>query len=216
MFLSAKCKVSKDVLNLIITDLAELGKFDKELWEKSNIIWCQDFIDSIQDAYKKRNNGCIDRNSLLELLYAKGILIRPKSIPKLPKSESQGVDNTQRKEKDIKVDKITNSPYGDGRLHFLCVEYAKENPNKYPKEFYIEFLGYWTAKIQKGVKINHELWTDEKAFAIGSRLATSYKMTWDKTKGASKQLAPTFKQSHQVLELTEEEKYEMRKANGLL
>lgn len=102
MFLSAKCKVGKELLSSIISDLVELGKFDKELWDSAKVIWCQDFIDSIQDAYKKRNNNCIDRKSLLELLYSKGILIRPKSNPKQPKIPSQGVDNTQIKEKDIK------------------------------------------------------------------------------------------------------------------
>ena len=66
MFLSAKCKVSKEVLNSIITDLVELGKFDGELWNENKVIWCQDFIDSIQDAYSKRSNNCIDRNSLLK------------------------------------------------------------------------------------------------------------------------------------------------------
>lgn len=106
MFLSAKCKVGKDLLNSIITDLVELGKFDKELWEKSKIIWCQDFVDSVKDAYDKRKNNCITRNSLLELLYAKGVLIRPKLSPKLPKGESQGDRNTQRKEEYIKEDKV--------------------------------------------------------------------------------------------------------------
>jgi hypothetical protein len=126
-------------------------------------------------------------------------------------------DSVSVSDKGNVINKITNSPYGDGRLHFLCVEYDKENPGKYPKEFYVNFLQYWTAKIQKGVKIGKELWTDEKAFAIGSRLATSYKMTWDKNKttvGVPVTLAP--KIIPQVLELSEEEKYQMRKANGLL
>ena len=185
MFLSAKCKIGKNLLNSIITDLVELGKFDKELWEKSSIIWCQDFVDSIKDAYDKRKNSCIDRNSLLELLYAKGVLIRPKLPLKLSKGESKGDGNPQRKEDNNKEDKtiVENSPYGDGRLHYLCKKYSDENLDKYPKEFYVSFLQYWTAKIQKGTNIGKELWTDEKAFAIGSRLATSYKMTWDSNKG---------------------------------
>lgn len=220
MFLSAKCKVGKDLLNSIIIDLVELGKFDKELWEKSKIIWCQDFIDSIQDAYKKRNNSCINRNSLLELLYSKGILIRPKSIPNKPKGESQVPDNTQSKEDNSKEEenKVNNSPYGDGRLHYLCVEYSKENPEKYPKEFYTNFLSYWTAIIQKGVKKGKELWTDEKAFSIGSRLATSYKMTWENKNPKEViqkiQIAP--KPILKTLELTEQEKNEMRRQNGLI
>ena len=56
MFLAAKCRITIDLLELIITDLVMLGKFDKKLWD-NKIIWCQDFIDNIQDAYKKRNNN---------------------------------------------------------------------------------------------------------------------------------------------------------------
>jgi hypothetical protein len=82
MFLSAKCKVSKEILESIIKDLVDLEKFDKELWEENSIIWCQDFINSIQDAYTKRTNNCIDRNSLLLLLISKGIRKQSKSTPK--------------------------------------------------------------------------------------------------------------------------------------
>lgn len=186
MFLSAKCKVGKDLLNSIITDLVELGKFDKELWEKAKIIWCQDFVDSIKDAYDKRKNNCITRNSLLELLYAKGILIRPKLSPKQSKGKSQGDGNTQIKEEYIIEDKsiVENSPYGDGGLHFLCREFAKLNPEKYPHEFYKSFLEYWTAKVQKaGKNKDKELWKTKDTFSLASRLTTSFKMTWDGNKG---------------------------------
>jgi len=59
MFLSAKCKVSKETLLAIIKDLVDLGKFDKVLWDENSIIWCNDFVESIQDAYIKRKNIAI-------------------------------------------------------------------------------------------------------------------------------------------------------------
>ncbi len=95
MFLSAKCKVSKEILEAIINDLVDLEKFDSELWNENKIIFCQDFIDSIQDAYSKRLNKCIDRNGLILLLQAKGIRKQDKSTPKQSKSNSEGVGNTQ-------------------------------------------------------------------------------------------------------------------------
>jgi len=85
MFLSAKCKVSKEVLEAIISDLVMLEKFDKVLWTENKVIWCQDFIDSIQDAYSKRSNVCIDYKSLLVLLTSLGVRKPSKGIPKLPK-----------------------------------------------------------------------------------------------------------------------------------
>jgi len=84
MFLSAKCKVSTEILNSIITDLSELGKFNNQLWSENKIIWCQDFIDSIQDAYKKRNNQCISFDGLLILLDSLGV----RKLGKLPTTTS--------------------------------------------------------------------------------------------------------------------------------
>jgi len=98
MFLSAKCKVSNEVLLAIINDLVELGKFDRTLWKENSIIWCQDFVDSIQDAYKKRNNECITYWGLLQLLISLGI-----RKPML--TEEIETLNPQRKEKDSKENK---------------------------------------------------------------------------------------------------------------
>jgi hypothetical protein len=77
MFLAAKCNVSEETLVSIINDLCELGKFDKDLWSV-NIIWCQDFIDSIQDAYGKRNNKCITFDGLRTLLTSLGVKLPSK------------------------------------------------------------------------------------------------------------------------------------------
>jgi len=95
MFLSAKCKVSKEKLISIVNDLVELGKFDKVLWNENSIIWCQDFVDSIQDAYKKRINKCITYDGLLSLLVGLGIRKQDKSTPKVS-------DNPQTKEEETK------------------------------------------------------------------------------------------------------------------
>ena len=84
MFLSAKCKVSKDVLEAIINDLVDLEKFDSVLWNENKIIWCKDFIDSIQDAYKKRNNECITYEGLIVLLISLGVRKPIKNKTKAP------------------------------------------------------------------------------------------------------------------------------------
>ena len=67
MYLSAKCKVSEELLFAIINDLTRLGCFDKILWEK-RYIWSQVFIDSIQDAYNRRNNKCMTYEGLCKHL----------------------------------------------------------------------------------------------------------------------------------------------------
>lgn len=168
MFLSAKCKVSITVLNSIINDLVELEKFDKELWEENKIIWCQDFIDSIQDAYKKRSNNCIDKNSLLTLLVSKGIRKPSKSIPKPSKSIQSSPVGTQRREEKRKEEyrkekeSIENrkSEFENSLLPFQ---------SKYGLEMLEDFFGYWTEHGEKDRKMRYE---KEKSFGIERRLVT--------------------------------------------
>jgi hypothetical protein len=102
MFLSAKCKVSIETLESIISDLVMLEKFDELLWNENKIIWCQSFIDSIQDAYIKRSNKCITYNSLLLHLESLGVRKPLKSSSKPLKSSSEGGENTQTKLKKTK------------------------------------------------------------------------------------------------------------------
>jgi hypothetical protein len=73
------------------------------------------------------------------------------------------------------VPPIPNSPYGDGKLHRLCVAYNTKHPDKYKKETYKEFLAYWTSKVQSGLQAGRERWVCEKTFEVGGRLAT-----WEK------------------------------------
>lgn len=97
MFLSAKCKVDVSTLENIINDLVELEKFDSKLWA-NKIIWCQSFVDSIEDAYIKRKNKCITYQGLLLHLQGIGILKRNKL-------QLKGVDKPQSKVEYSKVDK---------------------------------------------------------------------------------------------------------------
>lgn len=93
MFLSAKCKVSKEKLLNIINDLVDLGKFDSTLWSENKIVWCQDFIDSIQDAYIRRNNKCITFDGLLLHLVSLGIRKPDKCIKNNYKNTQSKVDD---------------------------------------------------------------------------------------------------------------------------
>jgi len=116
MYLAAKCSVSEATLLSIINDLVKLGVFDKELWEYK-IIWCQYFIDNIQDAYKKRNNKCILLDGLRTLLESKGILFHTKGSLKVSgnthiKVKNSKVNKTKEKKREGETEKTvsTHSP----------------------------------------------------------------------------------------------------------
>lgn len=99
MFLSAKCKVSTEVLESIISDLVELEKFNSTLWIENKIIWCQDFVDSIQDAYSKRKNKCITFDSLILRLQSLGVRKPIKFKTKDPVNTQSIVEDTIEEEK---------------------------------------------------------------------------------------------------------------------
>ena len=159
MYLSAKCKVSKEVLQAIINDLVDLGKFNDILWNENKIVWCQDFIDSVQDAYKKRNNKCITLDGLLTLL--DGLGIRKQSLLSL-----KGDGNPQRKEKDIKVEDIKEK-YDARKLKFSST--LEPYLSIYGKDFLNDFYKYWTEPNKSGTKFKQEL---EKTWDLERRLET--------------------------------------------
>lgn len=105
MFLAAKCNVSEVVLMAIIEDLVKMDVFDKALW-KDGILFNQTFVDRIQDVYLKRKNLPPTKDSIRELLQAKGRLkpINPGRKPLKP--ELQGVENTGSKVKESKVKQV--------------------------------------------------------------------------------------------------------------
>lgn len=102
MYLASLMKVDENKFKNILNDLAKLGAIDKELYEENKIIWSQKFYESIQDAYNKRNNKCLDRNSLVLLLISLGIRKPNKSSSKPSKSTQSSDINPQRIEEDIK------------------------------------------------------------------------------------------------------------------
>lgn len=126
MFLSSKCKVSIELLESIINDLVMLEKFDEVLWNENKIIWCQSFVDSIQDAYVKRSNECITYKSLLLLLEGLGIR-KPNKLPLKPsKGGSEVSVNTQTILKDTILDKIKEKKKGVPPSFDEFLNYARD------------------------------------------------------------------------------------------
>lgn len=159
MYLSAKCKVQKTVLEAIINDLVDLGKFDAVLWKENNIVWCQDFIESVQDAYKKRNNNCITFDGLLTLLDSLGIRKLKKEVLKEPV-------NTQRKEKKRKEEDIKEK-YDARKLKFSST--LEPFLKIYGKDFLNDFYSYWTEPNKSKTKFKQEM---EKTWDLERRLST--------------------------------------------
>lgn len=120
MYLSAKCKVDKEKLLLIVNYLVDLEKFDRVLWDENKVIWCQDFIDSIQDAYIKRKNECITYEGLFALLLRLGVRkptskritppVKPQSIVEDSKEKKTKVNPSFKEVEDYGKEKGYNLP----------------------------------------------------------------------------------------------------------
>jgi len=53
-FLIAKTRLDKNRCTEILNLLAILGAIDRELWEEHNIIWSDNFVENLKDAYRNR------------------------------------------------------------------------------------------------------------------------------------------------------------------
>lgn len=172
MFLSAKCKVSREILNSIITDLVELGKFNRSLWLENKIIWCQDFIDSIQDAYKKRNNECITFDGLLRLLDSLGVRklsldttkgdVKPQSIVDYSKEDKKKVD-VVKPATFFTISDFEKLDLEDGTFMMIACRDSKKSIDEVIA-FKIEFVKYQKAmgakawKSEKDAKLHYVNW----------------------------------------------------------
>lgn len=95
VYLTSECRVTEELMMSIIGDLCALGEFDLEIWTKYKAVYSQKFIDSILDAYKKRENSCIDREGVIKILTVgidqfKPLKNRGKVIA--PKKKDEGSD----------------------------------------------------------------------------------------------------------------------------
>jgi len=92
MFLAAKCNVSEERLVEIIDSIVKIGELDEEFWNDHKVLWSDRFVESIQDAYRKRGNQCMSR---LEL----STIYKSLRQHKPPKFHPKGGENPQSKVK---------------------------------------------------------------------------------------------------------------------
>jgi hypothetical protein len=67
IFLEAKCRVDNELLLQIIEECVRIKFFDMEMFEKYNFLWSDEFLASIQDAYKQRRNKPLLKEDIIKL-----------------------------------------------------------------------------------------------------------------------------------------------------
>lgn len=64
-FLIAKTHLNKEICIEILDLLAKLGAIDKNLWNKKKVVWSDNFIENIKDAYRNRTEDIPSKPSFL-------------------------------------------------------------------------------------------------------------------------------------------------------
>lgn len=170
MFLSSVFRLTDEHTFTILSDLAKLGAIDKFLFEKHKVIYSQKFIDSIQDAYRKRNSSCITYTEILEELGVKNIISSGSytyTDANLPE-ETPNPAEVILKEKNSKVkERKEKESIVDRKLKFAHT--LEPFLEQYGRDFLNDFYSYWTEENDSKTKFRREM---EKTWSLERRLST--------------------------------------------
>lgn len=64
-YLLAKTRVTEDTANEILNVLADLGGIDTVFWKDDRIIFCQNFVDGVLDAFRRRQEQIPTRDGVI-------------------------------------------------------------------------------------------------------------------------------------------------------
>lgn len=155
MFMSAKCRVKEEILFSILDDLSKLEEISSVLW-KDKIVWSEKFVESIQDAYSRRNNKCMNLHSLCQHLLSLGIH-KPSNCKLKGNNKPQSKVYNNKLEESIEEKKknfqSTLAPFVE----------------KYGRDFINDFYLYWAEPTQDNKQLRYEL---EKTWGLSRRLST--------------------------------------------
>jgi len=149
-YLQAKAKLDEEICIKILDKLAKLDAIDAELWQ-SKIIYSDNFVKNIADAYEKRKTNMMTKTELMMELTE---FLPEKTTPKHNKKGVKGVDNTQSIVEKTKVEKNKKEVYAP------AVTFTKEEYEKLKDRFgeklaeKIESLSLY--KESKGVKYSSD------------------------------------------------------------
>lgn len=127
-YLLAKCRCSEETAQAIIAELVNIGKIDKELWDKERKIWVQNLVNNLEPIYKKRREEIPTVDSL------RSVNPDTEEFPPL-KPEENDVSAAETPQSKVKESKEENSkekerivyPYEEivGLWNSICTAFPK-------------------------------------------------------------------------------------------
>lgn len=175
MFLTSVFKVDEDTTKSILTDLSKLGAIDKFLYEEYSVIWSEKFVNSIEDAYRKRKQKLFTKNDILEF-YKTPI---PSGNPpisrglneKEPKNSQSGGNQAEVIPK-VKYSRVKESKEEKSKEDLVARKLKFSSTlepflKTYGKELLNDFYRYWTEPNKSKTKFRQEL---ERTWDLERRL----------------------------------------------
>lgn len=155
-YLSALTRTSDSTTEEILNTLADLGNIDRELWKEHRLIWCQSFVDNLQDVYSKRT-AVIPQKPVFdhkkELQQEKKVDEKPKKKKSILTAEQQELFEKFYAVYPKKVDRATAErawakiePTPDEEITWRvikAVEAAKKYDNRFREKQYIPNPASW-------------------------------------------------------------------------
>lgn len=96
-YLAALTRIDENTVKEILDTLADLGNIDRDLWEERKVIWCQNFVDNLQDVYSKRT-AVIPKKPFTEPEEPE---TPPESKPQKPEEKPKKKSKTTAKRKSV-------------------------------------------------------------------------------------------------------------------
>lgn len=156
LYFIANTSTDKDLAFKMLDTLAKINWIDKELWENNKIIWSDEFLENIKDAYKKRKAEVPTKPSFRRndtTINEVSVGIKPVSV----------VNNTQTKVKEIKQNKSNSD-------EIKSSEFYQMFKDKYPSGFNEKhIIPIWNEidkieyqNIIEGVELSIILWEKDE------------------------------------------------------
>lgn len=177
MFLTSVFKLDENTTKSILTDLSKLGAIDKFLYEEYSVVWSQKFVNSIEDAYRKRKQSLFTKNDILEL-YKTSISSGNPSIPRGLNEKEPENDQTDGNQAEVipkvKYSRVKKSKEEKSKEDLVARKLKFSSTlepylQTYGKELLNDFYRYWTEPNKSKSKFRQEL---ERTWDLERRLGT--------------------------------------------
>jgi hypothetical protein len=202
MFLTSVFKLDEDTTKSILTDLSKLGAIDKFLYEEYSVVWSQKFVNSIEDAYRKRKQTLFTKNDILELYKTSisgGNPPIPRGLNEKEPENGQTDGNQAEVIPKVKYSRVNKSKEEKSKVDISARKLKFSSTlepylKTYGRELLKEFNAYWTEPNKSGSKFRQEL---ERTWDLERRLGTWAKNDKNFKPDGKQQNTSTTKQAYE-------------------